>query len=356
MKKLSILLFFILLISCKNKDLKKEIQENLPAAIKETEPILVASFEGQQVTGVTVTKEGQLFANFPRWREGVRHSVVEVGAGETRPYPNESWNNWKLGDTLQDSVFVAVQSVVASNHKLYVLDTRNPLFQGVQGAPRVFTFDLYTNTLERTYVFSEESFHSDSYINDLRIDVAHKHAYFTDSGHAGLVILDLESGKTKRVLDNHTSTLAETNQLIIDGKPWKNTVHSDGIALDTENGLLYYHALTGYNLYAVPVKTLLEGTDQEIEKSVQLIQKTPAPDGMIFDAKGNLYLADLEQHKILSLDTSGNLNVIASGENVRWVDTFSIYNGELYYTNSRIHEAKANVSDLTFTIYKVNIN
>jgi sugar lactone lactonase YvrE len=352
MKKAVFLLLLAMLAGCKKSQnaTKESLQSN-----DKNEPVLVASFKGQQVTGVTVTNQGRVFANFPRWRAGVKSSVVEVINDKAKPYPDKGWNRWELGEALNDSVFVAVQSVVAIKKKLYVLDTRNPLFQGVQGAPRVFVFNLENDRLDHIYVFDEEGFHADSYINDLRIDEKHGKAYFTDSGHAGLVVLDLETGKTKRVLDNHYSTLAETNELIIEGVPWQNTVHSDGIALDAKNERLYYHALTGYTLYAIPTRVLSYGTASEAEKSVFKIQKTPAPDGMIFDEKGNLYLADLEKNKIMARDKSGNLTVITSGENVRWADTFSIYNGELYYSNSRIHEAKADIADLNFTIYKIKI-
>ena len=73
-----------------------------------------------------------------------------------------------------------------------------------------------------------------------------------------------------------------------------NTVHSDGIALDTKNDLLYFHALTGYSLYAISTDKLITNNTQEIEKSVKFIAKTSAPDGMIIDNLGNLFLADLK--------------------------------------------------------------
>ena len=361
MNKFLLLLLAAILVQCKKtaesetvitNDILAETEEK---SLDNKEPELVVEFKGQQVTGVTVSDKGRLFANFPRWREGVVNSVIEVVKGKTIPYPDKSWNRWQLGSELSDSVFVAVQSVVAFKNKLYVLDTRNPLFQEVQGAPRIFVFDLTTNKTDRIYVFNEEGYHKDSYINDLRIDESANRAYFTDSGHAGLVVLDLESGKAKRVLDNHTSTLAETNQLVIGETTWKNTIHADGIALDTKNKLLYYHSLTGYTLYAIPTQVLIAGAEEEIQKSVITVQKTPAPDGMIFDKKGNLYLADLEKNTIVARDTKGNLNSIAEGEKVRWADTFSIYNNELYYTNSRIHEAGKDVNDLTFSIYKIKL-
>ena len=318
----------------------------------------VATFKGQQVTGVTVSDKKRVFANFPRWRKGVENSVIEVKEnGEPIPYPDKKWNSWEIGDTITDSVFVAVQSVVAFEGDLYVLDTRNPRFNGVKSSPRVFNFDLNSNQLKKIFVFSDDSYQKNSYINDLRIDKKNHKAYFTDSGHGGIVVLDLKTGETKRVLDNHFSTCAEETQLVFNGKTWKASVHSDGIALDTQNDVLYYHALTGYNLYSVPTRLLINGTPEEIEKSVQLVMKTPAPDGMIFDNKGNLYLADLENDKIMKLDVKNKkMEVIAEGEKIKWADTFSIYKNELYYTNSRIFEATGKAQELNFTINKIIFN
>lgn len=318
----------------------------------------VAAFKGQQVTGVTVTDKGRVFANFPRWRDNVNNSVVEVlENGESKAFPNQKWNSWALGDTISDSIFVAVQSVVAFENTLYVLDTRNPLFKGVIGNPVIYAFDLSSNKLSKIYTINEDSFHKESYINDLRVDKKNGKIYFTDSGHAGLVVLDIDSGESFRVLDNHVSTLADADHLTFKNGIWKNTVHSDGIALDTQNDMLYIHALTGYNLYAVPTSALITGDKNNIEEHVKHIAKTPAPDGMIIDKSGNLFLADLENDKIMKYEiASGTMNTFAEGEAIKWADSFSIYNGELYYTNSRINEAKGDISEMVFSIKKIKID
>lgn len=53
----------------------------------------VAVFKGQQVTGVTVSSKGRIFANFPRWRKTVENSVVEFSNdGAFFPFPNKKWN------------------------------------------------------------------------------------------------------------------------------------------------------------------------------------------------------------------------------------------------------------------------
>lgn len=343
MKKILILIFTVGVLSCNSK--KVQIEN-------------VANFKGQQVTGITVSTKGRIFANFPRWREGVENSVVEIlENGESIAFPKKKWNDWEIGEKISDSVFVAVQSVVAFENTLYVLDTRNPLFNGVIDNPRIFTFDLSTNQLIKTYTLSENSFHKDSYINDLRVDKKKGKIYLTDSGHAGMVILDTTSGESFRVLDNHKSTLAETSQLTFSNGVWKNTVHSDGLALDTKNDLLYFHALTGYSLYAISTDKLITNNIPEIKKSVKFIAKTSAPDGMIMDNSGNLFLADLENNKIIKLDvSSGKTTVAAEGEKVKWADTFSIYNNELFYTNSRINEAQGDISEMEFSVNKIKIN
>ncbi len=342
MKKIAIFLAIVNLLACNTS--------------KEKTTETVATFKGQQVTGVTVSSKGRIFANFPRWRNGVKNPVVEVKNGKATSYPNKDWNGWKIGDSIANNTFVAVQSVVANDNILYVLDTKNPLFKGVQLNPTIYAFNLETDKLLKTYILSEKSFHKNSYINDLRIDKRLNKMYLTDSGHAGLVVVDLISGENFRVLDNHTSTLAETDQLSFSNGVWKNTVHSDGIALDTNNQKLYFHALTGYSLYSIDTDILASGNNEEIENNVQFVAKTSAPDGMIIDNSGNLYLSDLENNKILKYNISNKtLNDFIGGAKVKWADTFSIYNDYLYYTNSRINEASNDISDLEFSIEKVKL-
>jgi len=79
----------------------------------------VASFE-HQVTGVTVSKDGRIFVNFPRWTEDAPISVAEVMRdGQIKPYPDDEWNSWRNAKKNQISAgdhFVCVQSVVADAH------------------------------------------------------------------------------------------------------------------------------------------------------------------------------------------------------------------------------------------------
>ncbi len=343
MKTLVASLAFIAMVAC----------EKAPKTIE-----TVAEFTGQQVTGVTVSEGGRLFANFPRWRGGVESSVVEVMAdGSSVAFPNADWNRWSIGDSIAADAFVGVQSVVANGNFLYVLDTRNSLWQGVLDAPRIYVFNLSDNQLADVLVLSEGSYKPNSYINDLRVNAETQFIYMTDSNEPGLVVYNLATRESRRVLDGHFSTTAEADHLTIQGEVWGgHPVHSDGIAFNRTNNRLYYHSLTGYTLYSVPTELLETGSEAEIEAAVVKEATTPAPDGMIFDEAGNLYMADLENQKIVYLTPAGELKTLCEGEAVRWADTFSIYQGELYYTNSRINEVKGDIADMVFDIRKIKLD
>lgn len=341
MKKLIILLLALIQVAC-------EIDVSGPEKVFEV--------KGQQLTGICIDDEGNIYVNYPRWRKGVDNSVVQIiNENESIPFPDEEWNSWEIGQEIDDFVFIAVQSIASYQGKIYVLDTRNPLFMGTVNSPRVFVFDAKDRSLLEVYKFSENSYHSNSYINDMRLNEETNIMFFTDSGVGGLIAMDLNNGKNVRILDSHISTTSEVDFLTINGKKWNNRVNSDGIALDTKKNILYYHSLTGYNLYSISTSAFGFEDSNRIEEAVKLEIKTPAPDGMILDEKGNLYFADLENNSINYLNENKEIIELYSGFEVSWADSFSILNNQLYYTNSRIHETGAEIDDLFFTVYKLDI-
>lgn len=313
----------------------------------------VVSFKGIQVTGIGICEKGRMFVNFPRWRDGVPFSVVEVlKDGSHRAYPNNEMNEWENGNEISPDKFVCVQSVVAYQGKLYVLDTKNPSMKQVLDVPTIYVFDLPTDTLYRTYKLADSTKQS-SYTNDLRVDDKAGKIYLTDSGAPGLIVLDIESGENYRVLDGHPFTTAEVNHINAGGKGYDGTIHSDGIALDRENDILYFHALTGYTLYGIPTSQLIS---REIDEDKIFRMKTPSPDGMIMDGHGNLYMGDLENSAVVYLTPDRKeIHTLVQGGNISWPDTFTIYNGELYFTNSRIHEAVGDISEMSFPVDKVKL-
>ncbi|WP_430813732.1 SMP-30/gluconolactonase/LRE family protein [Carboxylicivirga sp. RSCT41] len=317
-----------LLVSCQSKKKKDSNAEPVLSGVAESD---------KQWTGVAVNKDGRLFVNYPYWSGNVPVSVAEITNGIPRAYPNMEWNQ-RTGEIS----FNAVQSVFIDNiDRLWILDTNNAQFKGVNATgPQLYHFDLETNDVVKIYTFPEGVYKTNSYFNDVRVDTDKNIAYMTDSGDGAIIVLNLNTGQSQRLLDDHPSTNAETDHLVCDGQRWENTVHSDGIALSPDNEYLYYIALTGHTLYRIETEVLLNETisPEELAAKVERVKKVPATDGMLFDKKGNLYLGGLETNSVNRLNADGKVETLFQSPRIRWADSFAMdRDGNLYFTTSQIH-------------------
>jgi len=297
----------------------------------------VVAATGQQWTGVAVSSKGNVFVNFPNWTEDANISVAKIIDGEPVAYPSLDWNNRDRAEAFQ-----AVQSVVIDKaDRLWVLDTNNPRFGGVQDpGPSLYQFDLTNNKMVNRYTFPQEAYTSQSYYNDVRIDVQQEIAYITDSGEGAIIVLDLKTGKARRLLKNHASVKHETDYLMCNGNKWQGAVDADGLALTPDGKWLYYIALSSHTLYRAPTDALRDTTlsATELAQAVEKVMAVPATDGMLFDAKGNLWMGGLENNAINQLANDGMLYRVVQDSSLKWVDSFAkAANGEIYFTTSQIH-------------------
>jgi sugar lactone lactonase YvrE len=296
---------------------------------------------GRQWTGVAVSKSGRIFVNFPRGSADVPVSVAELGDdGEAKPYPNVEMNSWKTGDDPAGK-FVCIQSVyVDANNRLWILDPGFPDDDGViPGAARLFEVDLSSDEIVCTIQFDDTSAPKWSYLNDVRVDTATDTAFITDSELGAIVVVDLETGSARRVLESHSSTKAEKIKVVMSGIPFEYPVQSDGIALDATGGWLYYQALTGRTLYRVPTSALRDPslTDDALAELVERYAESAVSDGLLFTPEG-IYVSALEDDSIKLVGNDRKLTTVVTDPLISWPDSFARGpDGAIVFTTSQIH-------------------
>jgi sugar lactone lactonase YvrE len=303
-----------------------------------------------QLTGVTVSKTNRIFSSFPRWSDHYQNAVVEVMPdGSAKPFPDEHWNRWSGKASDAGEHFVCVQSVVADDQNtLWVVDPAAPLLGPVvEGGAKLVAIDLQTNRVRRIYGFGPGVVKANTYLNDVRIDNSRHVAYMTDSGIGAIIVLDLDSGKARRLLDGHSSVLAQANvKLTIDGKPLLGPdgkapqMQSDGIALSPDGQYLYYQALTSGTLYRINTQALRDVNIGDASAAVERVAETFPVDGLWIDEKSNAYLSALEQHAVVRMSPDGKLTTVMKDPRLQWPDTFSEGpDGSMYITASHINES-----------------
>jgi sugar lactone lactonase YvrE len=330
---------------------------NLPHTRPAGKLELVATFDGPMPTGVTVSRSGRIFVCFPRWGDKVEYTVAELKKGKTAAYPNAEFNRHdpnKPGDCL-----VSVQSVVVDpRDRLWLLDTGSiEMGPTVPNGPKLVCVDLEKDRVVKTIRFPRDVALPATYLNDVRFDLRKGTAgiaYITDSstqGANGIIVVDLDSGKSWRRLRGHGSTLPEmTFQPFVEGRPLMNrpekgkpsrlSIGADGIAISSDGKRLYYCPLASRRLYSVATAALLDRkmSDSTGEMTVIDHGEKGASDGLESDAEGRLYLTNYEQNAVLRRRVDGTLEPLVADDRLLWPDTLSLAaDGYLYVTANQLH-------------------
>ena len=338
----------------------------LPVSAQQPAPALtqVATF-AHQVTGVTVSRDGRIFVNFPRWTEDTAVSVGELKDGKVVAFPDDEWNAWR--NAKKDEIdpkthWVCVQSVVADHQgNVWVLDPAAPAMAAtVADGPKLVEIDLKTNKPARVIAFDDDVAPQGSYLNDVRFSPDGKTAYITDSGAVGaLVVVDLTNGKARRVLDGDVSTMPDKNVTVsYDGKPLRRPdgrgveFAADGIALSSDGTTLYWQAIKGKTLYSIATNDILPGlvsavmptdlADKSIAGKVKTVGDNGPADGLLIARDGKMYVSSPQDNSLKVRDLAGNgdLKTLIQDAKLRWPDTFAEGpDGTIYFTTSHIQDS-----------------
>lgn len=322
-----------------------------------------------QFTGVGVSARGRIFVTYPLWSDTYKYAVVEVMPdGTAKPYPNLEMNSWSNGKDGMNKWVCVQTAYVDDKDFLYIVDPAAPKLGKVYGnSAKVVKIDLNTNKIVQTYRFTG-TIDQSAYLNDIRVDTQKQMAYLTNSGTGGIIILDLKTGKSRQVLQNDKSVHPDPNvKFIIDGHELKKqgqpvAFQSDGIALSPDRSYLYYKTITDKKLFRIKTNALLNErlTAQQLSGAVEYLGEICNTDGMIFDKKGNLYLGDPVNYRIVQVTPGLKAHTWIQNKALIWPDTYSIAGGYIYITTSQIQKQPdynngVNKRTSPYMVYKVKL-
>jgi sugar lactone lactonase YvrE len=315
---------------------------------------MVAEFD-HQVTGVGISEDGRIFVNFPRWTEDSPISVAEVVDGQVRPYPDARWNEWRnarKNELTPDDHFICVQSVVCDGRgSLWVLDPAAPGQQQlIEGGAKLVQIDLASNASVRTISFDSELAPQGSYLNDVRFHPDGRTAYVTDSGAKGaLLVVDLQSGAIRRLLDGHPSTQPEKDVVVkIDGQELRRPdgrgaeFAADSLEVTPDGQYVIYQALTGHTVYRITTAALADASlsPDALGQRVEVLGEIGVSDGYWMDADGRLYMSAVEENAVKVREPSGEVRTYVQDERLRWPDSFAQSpDGAIHVTTSHIPDS-----------------
>ena len=289
---------------------------------------------------VAVDDADQIYVASPRWTGATGPSVARLDAsGKPQPYPDAKWN------TQDDKVSPAKRFVnVNAIHRdpdsgLWVVDTGVSGFGGsvIPGAAKLVRIDLASGRVTRVYPLGPDVAKPHSYVDDIRFHGSH--AYLTDAGEPGLIVLDLKSGKARRVLDGALATSATPDREIVldgqvvrapDGSPLQ--VNADPLEVSPDGKWLYFASLEG-PWWRIGTRWLDDTSlsDADLAKHLEPWVDLPPVGGTAMDANGNLYFSDLAANAIRRLTPDKRVETIVVDANLHWVDAPTIdKQGRLY--------------------------
>jgi hypothetical protein len=280
-------------------------------------------------TGVAAIEDGRIFVSAPRWA-GLNSPAVAVldSNNALRAYPDEAWNGWQPGKDPR-TAFVSVNALHRRGAtELWVVDTGTPGFgkPTLQGGPKLVRIDLQANAVLRVYPLGPSVAKANSYVDDIRFHGTH--AYLTDAGSAGIIVLDIESGNARRLLDGDPSTSARPDRpIVVDGAVLRGPdgaplgVNADPLEVSPDGKWLYFAPLSG-PWSRVETRWLDDPTvdSATVARHVESWFDLPAVGGTAMDAAGNLYFSDLATDSIKKLTPDRRVETILSDPRMHWVD------------------------------------
>ena len=308
----------------------------------------------QSVGNVAFTPDNQvIFSHHPFYNPDVR--VAKLTSPTTfEPFPNSDWNTPRKGDDQYLDNVLGLRS--DEDGVVWIID----MGFRTHITPKLVGWNTRANRLERIYYMPEPVTRPGSQPQDIVIDHKNRKFYIADEdigpggdgSRAAIIVIDMDTGRTRRVLEGDKSTVPENIPIVVDGneltvpgkdgKPTIIKVGCDGITMDAKAEWLYYAPLSGRALYRIRVADLNdEGlSNAQLGAKVERYSDKPNNGGLSIDFAGNIYLTAVESRSIGVITPDRKYRTLTSDTEMVWPDGISYSpDGYMYVSASQVSAA-----------------
>jgi len=309
---------------------------------------------------LAIGPDGRMFMSVHEFY-GPELRIVEVMSdGTTRPYPTETWARAPQDDA--DGLNGVLGLRADRDGILWMLDG-----QGENQTGRIVGWDTNTETLHAIHYIGAPVARPTSFLNDLAVDRDHEAIYISDTGdgqNSAIIVVDLETGRARRVLEGSKYTVPEDTPMVIDGREIKlggnpAKIGINPITVDPTNTWVYFAPMTASAMYRIRTTDLLDEnlSDADLEARVERYGDKPISDGSTVDTGGNVYITAMTDNALGVTKPDGSYEVLfQSDDELPWPDGFSIgADGYVYATINELHRSPVlnGGEDASQGIYKI---
>ncbi len=308
----------------------------------------------QAVGDITFTDSGDLvYSHHPFFSPENRVMIMDAKTKESKPFPNKAWNTPQTTDDNYLSNVLGIRN--DENGIVWMLD----MAQRDNVTPKIVGWNTKTNQLEHIYYLPKSSVPKHAQPNDMVVDTTYGYFIIADEGignggdgtNAAFIIVDMKTGKTRRLLEGTRTTLPENTPTVINGKHLAVNgkdllVGNDGITADANFEYIYYGPLNGTKIYRIKTLDLVneDFTEEVLDSKIETYSEKPNNGGMSIDTAGNIYLTALETNSVaVVLAKDRSVKTMVKDANMVWPDgvSYNHVDGYMYVSAAQVNKGAA---------------
>ena len=295
---------------------------------------------------IAVTPRGRIILSQHQFY-APKYRVVELRPdGNVTPWPTEAWSRSPGSDGVGLNAVLGLRS--DPRGVVWLLDNGGD-------TPKVVAWNTQSNELERVIYIPAPATRAGSLHNDLAVDVVNEALYLADIGGdrgPAIVVVDLKTGWSRRVLENHPSVRPQDVPMVVEGRPVHIAEGPDAaparvglnpITIDPSYTWVYYGAMHGHDIWRIRTRDLVNSklSGEELASRVARYGDKPVSDGISVDGGGYVYVTDVEKTAIGVTGPEGTYRMyVQDDERLVWADGISAGpDGWMYATVNKLNRS-----------------